>query len=375
MDNEDYLPIKPNVYNYISKNFSKNIHQQYITNQNINNKIYKTEELHICAYSVNNEGIYPFLQYLLVDDNNLSFPYIPVNNYKDININQIRQLVTLLLFSLTLTDSLEYFTEKISIDGFFEYKGQQYIFIDMSDIKFNLNDIYKGSPCRFVLIDEIVNLKHCCNFKLSNIVTDLFEHNYELCMLTDNNGDKYEIPSVYYVGRPNNTLNFTYVFGVSKKDKDAILGPFHYFTNYNGAIKELYDINNVIMKNQNINNSNNNNGIVRFAIFTKNMKIIENLPNDPYDTSDIKSKLMQNYTFNTNSERLTMRITDYDGNWANIYDSCYLGEVILDDGTIYNKTNILVVKEYIQQVPLSYHYVNYKLLSDKYNENKYYVIM
>ena len=51
-----------------------------------------------------------------------------------------------------------------------------------------------------------------------------------------------------------------------------------------------------------------------------------------------------------------MRITDYDGKWAEEYDSCYLGHIELDNGEYLKGTPILAVKEYNQQIPLSYHY-------------------
>ena len=54
-----------------------------------------------------------------------------------------------------------------------------------------------------------------------------------------------------------------------------------------------------------------------------------------------------------------MRISDHDGKWAETYDSSYLSNVELDNGVIFNKT-ILVLKEYEQQIPLSYHFISNK---------------
>jgi hypothetical protein len=53
-----------------------------------------------------------------------------------------------------------------------------------------------------------------------------------------------------------------------------------------------------------------------------------------------------------------MRITDYDGKWAENYDGLILGKnVELDNGELLDEYTI-VVKEYEQQQPLSIHYVN-----------------
>ena len=58
-----------------------------------------------------------------------------------------------------------------------------------------------------------------------------------------------------------------------------------------------------------------------------------------------------------------MRISDHNGEWSENYDSAYLGIVELDNGDLFEKQTI-VLKEYNQQIPLSYHYINQK--SDDY---------
>jgi hypothetical protein len=98
-------------------------------------------------------------------------------------------------------------------------------------------------------------------------------------------------------------------------------------------------------------------GLIRFAIFIGNVKYIENYPNDPVDESEIKKQRLQDQNLDQNIERLTMRITDHDGKWADNYDSVYLGNLELDDGNFLKK-QLFVVKEYNQQMPLSYHLIN-----------------
>ena len=55
---------------------------------------------------------------------------------------------------------------------------------------------------------------------------------------------------------------------------------------------------------------------------------------------------------------MTLRITDYDGNWAKNYDSVYIGDIELDNGEKMKNTPIYVVKKYEQQISLSYHFIN-----------------
>jgi hypothetical protein len=137
------------------------------------------------------------------------------------------------------------------------------------------------------------------------------------------------------------------MFGQIKEVKNQLLGPYYYFKNYYNAFEEAGSL---ITDNKKM-------GLVRFAVFTGNVKYIENYPNDPVDESEIKKQRLQDANLDQNIERLTMRISDHDGKWAENYDSAYLGNVELDDGNYLNK-QIIVVKEYDQEMPLSYHYIN-----------------
>ena len=53
-----------------------------------------------------------------------------------------------------------------------------------------------------------------------------------------------------------------------------------------------------------------------------------------------------------------MRISDYDGIWSKDYDSCYLGNIKLDNDEKMPYSPLYVLKNYNQQIPLSYHYIN-----------------
>ena len=111
------------------------------------------------------------------------------------------------------------------------------------------------------------------------------------------------------------------------------------------------------------NNKNKiNDCIVRFALFIGKVKYIQNNLNDPIDESEIKKQRLEDETMDKNMERLTYRISDHDGLWCKKFNSVYLGHTELDNGTYLENTPIIVVKEYEQQFPLSYHYVNKKKL-------------
>ena len=102
----------------------------------------------------------------------------------------------------------------------------------------------------------------------------------------------------------------------------------------------------------------------------KPMKVVLNYPEDPNDESKIKmEKIEDNY------EKLTVRITDYDGKWAEKYDSIFIGNIELDNGEKIKNAPIYVIKNYEQQVPLSYHYLDKRYLKDKFDETIDYFIL
>jgi hypothetical protein len=241
--------------------------------------------------------------------------------------------------TLCLSDSMDIFIDNMVLNGYYVYKNEIIIILDLTKSKVNLQNF--DSILKLALVSEILNKNEVCNVVIDNSVRQFFINNYEFCVLKNEKNDNYESPIVGYVYKPYKKLNFTYVFGETKQQNPAILGPYYYFTNFYNAIIQF-------------NNSNEiNSGIVRFAIFTKKIKYIENLPNDSIDVSEMKKQKLEN---NNIFERLTMRITDYDGNWVENYDSCYLGTVELDNGDYFKDTPIIAVKEYNQQVPLSFHY-------------------
>jgi hypothetical protein len=254
--------------------------------------------------------------------------------------------------------------------------------VDVTELQLNLCDIYFSSNLWFTLIEEILNNKKICNIKIDKFVTDFFINNFDFCLLLNKEMEKYEIPMAVYVGKEEKKLNFTYVFGESSKDKNAILGPYYYFTNYTQAVRDgcwSPDFKPVIKNGKLITNNEFGRyirgGVVRFAIFMSNTKYIENLPNDPTDDSDIKKERLTDLDLDLNFERLTLRISDHNGNWMQHTDSCYLGKIELDNGEKMKNVPLYVLKEYNQQIPLSYHFIDKASLLEKFDENQNYVIM
>ena len=330
---------------------------------------HKSENFFICMYQINNSELYPFLEFIL--NNNDCLSLIKLNFSLNQNNTETENIID---YALNFINNLLNLNNKLIYDksikqnqykGSLYYKNNTYLFFDITNNKIQLKCVYKKSPLWFALIDEIVNVKHICNIKIDLDTINFFTENIDFLFLKNQNNINYETPTVVYVGKEFTKINYTYVFGVSKTEYE-ILGPYYYFTNFKNAIKEG-------LWNNNKNVKIEKGGIIRFAIFTGLMKIILNNVEDPIDKSIIKRELLKNKL--NNYENLTLRITDYDGKWVNNYDSAYIGNLELDNGEKIKKNSIYVVKNDQQQLSLSYHYINTNLLDELFDPNKEYEIM
>ena len=95
------------------------------------------------------------------------------------------------------------------------------------------------------------------------------------------------------------------------------------------------------------------------------------MPNFPNDESNIKKERLNDLSLDQKYEILTLRISDHDGTWSKSYDSAYLGNIELDDGSFIKEAPMIVLREYNQQIPLSYHFINKNKLTEKYEPNNH----
>lgn len=346
MENEDsdvYIPEPPKYYRFKGKDLLTDSYNKPLGNYN---------KVNIFAYEVRTNGTVPFMQVLLsksVTSKELLFPQIPFI----LSINNSEELINyakVSLFGMLDAEDFDNFDSLIDFDGLYEtHENELYIFFEITQFKAQLDDIYLNSRLRFVLIDEIVNRMNVCNIPINYSVINLFcTQDADFCFLVDENNLKYEIPVVAFTSKPNNRLNYTYVFGESKSDNNEIFGQYYYFKDFYKTFEDA-------------TSSIEITGIVRYALMMGTVKYVENSPDDSIDMSEIKVTKLVDENVDQHLERLTMRITDYDGKWSDNYDSIHLGQLVLDNDAILNK-QITAVKEYEQQIPLSYHYINKRTL-------------
>jgi hypothetical protein len=228
--------------------------------------------------------------------------------------------------SAFLSNSIESLLKGISGDltkkkyyGCLYQDKKLYVFYDLSSCNVRIPNAVRRNHLWFGLIDEIMNQKHICNIKVDSIVTDFFRSNTEFLFLKDDDNKNYEVPIAAYVGKELSSLGFTYVFGITKDEQKKIpSGPFYYFTNFKNSV------------NQAGWNKTEKGGVVRFALFLKNIKIEQS-------------------------------------HFEEVYDSLCL----------YDKHNnpTFVLRDYEQQTAMSYHHIDSKYLGLEFDNKREYFIL
>lgn len=287
--------------------------------------IQNNNNIQLCIYNINNNSLYPFLEFYLIKNlflNTLEFPSLYT---KDVIMD----------IDLFLEKCFSK-KEKYVIHGYRKHDNNTYVFIHIYSSE---NLLVNNHSCYLALVDEIMNLKHIDNIKIDNNITDFFLNNTDFLYIRDPNYKIYEVPVVAYQGIEERLMMFTFMFGLSKSDFTNLMGPYFYFTNYQNVLV-------------NFNNKKMKYGVIRYALFLGAMKIPMNFLDDEEDTSSIKKELLTRS--NNKKALLTMRISDHDGKWTNMFDSVYIGRTQLDDGSLLEDTPMLVIKNYNQQYSLSY---------------------
>ena len=318
-------------YNYPVKN-------NLLTDLDKINHLEKNGHIYLCLYKVNSNGLYPFLNYLLLLNENKIFTFPKLPNYSSLTKENMITYSKVYLSGILQENNFEEFSKNILFDGFQEYNDSIYLFFDVTNCRVNINADHFSQNIIFGLLDEIINHKNICGINVDFSVYAFFINNDYTLYLYDELNQPYETPAIGFVGKTNESeTNFTMTFGETAKNKSAILGPYFYFTNFNKA-------------------KSKSKGTIRFALFLCKTKYVENAPNDEIDESEIKKQRLNDNTLDKKREGLLLRISDHDGIWAKFFDSVYLGNLELDDGTQLNEGPLIVLKDSTQQLPLTYHY-------------------
>lgn len=323
----------------------------------------------VCFY-INNEGKYPFFQFMLYNqlagfpflgniETNLVLPsFIYNKEYCEEEMNTIvvkeveNNLQKYLSMDYNNSNNNNINENAIDIKGYYKNSNIFYAFVDISKIVLDSYFQGKNSEIWFGLLSEIINNEHICNIKISHDTTQFFNYHYSSFLLDDPiNKVCYPSPDIIYEGSHFKHVEFRDMFGISKQNDKY--GNQYYV---NASIEKAF----------------------RNGGWSKTLK-----PETKY------GKLITDNSFGryiyggiNRFAILTDKIvytTEKDLN-LEVQDSEYIDTLFNDYDTIYIKTECepyLLLKDFCQQIPLSYHKINRISLKETYhpdNTNEYSIL-
>lgn len=330
-----------------------------ILNTNIIN-IYSKKLIHLCIFNIIEKRRPPYigrpiLLYLLNKDSKTNKLYYP-HFYTNTNIfDKAKENLDIIFKDWDKLPELKGYIE--TTNNIYIYYEQKYPYL-LEKLEYK-DSWWWGS------IWEILDVKTILNFTIDKSVYEIFYKNPLLFSLFDNN-NKLEIPYIGYFGAYATYISFIATFGLPKQLPDSNLGPYYYFYTYYGAGRGAIWTQN--RRSQVVNNEDitldeyglhKRGGIVRFAIFGNKIKYFLNRETDPDDDSIISQELAKDVK--KKFYKSTLKIRDVDGKWADNYDLAYIGSVLIKDagGKGDRILNIqFAARDFYQQVPLTYHYVD-----------------
>jgi len=292
----------------------------------------------IICYHINVEGTYPFLQFMLYNsynlipflgalDQTLIFPFVKClfekkKELNDIIINKIKDYLINLGIIL-------FHEDHIVINGFYNYNNENYVLINISDINIDVLLLNNKSEIWFGLTNEICNESIICKLQVNKSVNLFFLNNKEFITLIKISNKKIiKTPFVVYDGNNLKRIEFQSIFGKSKSNK--IYGYYFYFNpSFDFAINNCFKNNLFNDEMIEIKEFNQIAGINRIALLSDKILYI--------DEEQILEKI--------NIDELDEFINDYDTIFIKIP----------------GKDPVIIIKEFIQQIQLSYHKVSKNL--------------
>ena len=349
-----------------SNNNNDFIHSADSLNKSLPKKKYG--KIHVCVYKINTDELYPFLMFLLYkndinDNNDLNFTTIDYNSDSDGD-----DIVEYVL--VTFREVFENIKATIEYKGFIEYKNNE-VFIVLkysTDVKQTIERGIHDSQWWWALSSEIINYKQILSFKINNFATTFLIENSKLALLYKTDGKVYETPEVAYYGNYYKKIVAVASLGLGRETPYASFGPYYYFSNFQYALR--YAIWSVNYKPLTIDKElitiddigrYKKGGIVKFAIFSGKTKMLLGRKNDLPDDSNISKEMAEKSEF----VKGMLKMRDNNSKWTTLYNSIRIGTHHIDTkrGQIITEP-MIAIKEYEQQVPLEYYFVDTSHIKD-----------
>lgn len=274
-----------------------------------------------------------------------------------------RKQDTLEFEKIKLTNGKVPVMEDAKYAGLYEYKEEQYcFFMKKNEEEYVVNEISSKQTHNYILVHDIMNVKHHFGLVVAKSVIDFFMQNEQFIFLEDENNHLIETPITGYRGDYYNKISIMAGLGVSRSGPYASLGPFYYFGSYERSLR--YAAITMNGKPLEINGKKltvgdspvyTKGGIVKYALFLGCHKVMLNLKDDKKDTSVESQKL----AFERKFIKDTLRIRDTTGTWAEDFNSIIQPELVIYDREQATDRTLdpqFVLKSYEQQLPLEYAY-------------------
>jgi len=318
--------------------------------------------IRVCMYKIITDEMYPFIMFLL---------YKSANN--EMNFVKVEENVTgdeLIAHVLNLFRKIFSDWEDVAI----EYKGFVPDAVDDDTLtlvlkystssKEPLQQGHYTASWWWLLPAEIINNQKVLNFPISIAVKNILLNHNKLFLLYDTAGKTYETPEVGYYGNYYKKIASVASLGLSRQGIYSSFGPYYYFSTYkhamrnafwNPSFKPMKVLEEYITVDE--RGRYTKGGIVKFALFAGHTKMLIGRTSDKPDASSISTELSEKNEF----VKMMLKLRDSDGHWATEYNSIRIGShdiTLQEKPSVIHTDPMIALKEYEQQVPLEYYYVD-----------------
>ena len=354
----------------------KNNYTHHIDSLNkvIPTKKYKT--IRACVYKIITDEMYPFIMFLLYKYENNSLNFTIIDDFHTNNQDMVTHILSKFsqIFSEWDDVSFEY-------KGFVENNGDDVmVFLKYhSANKKTLRYVTYDTKWMWLLSAEIVNYKKVLTFDVNPFCTTfLLEHN-KVMFLYNDTGMIYETPDVGYYGNYYKKIASVAILGLSRQNIQSSFGPYYYFSTYNHAMRNAiwnprYEPMKILDEYITVDDRGrySKGGIVKFALFTGKTKMLMGRSFDKPDESYISKELALTSEF----VNLMLKLRDSGGEWTKEYNSIRIGthQIKLKDKPMITTDPMVALKEYEQQVPLEYYYVDTEQGKNEEHVDKYTIL-
>lgn len=321
------------------------------------------EDLDIRKKSIKS-GLAVIIEFKIVTNSIL--PYLLINMYKNSN-NKLgfhkRKVQDGEIPNISNTD----------YEGLYRHEGVQYMFFKINNNANRVVNISSDDKEYLLLVDDIVNSQKYYNFEVEQEVTDFFIKNDKFIFLIDEKKMLIEIPIAGYIGDYYKKIGLLAGLGMNRSGPYSSLGPFFYFGSFDRSLRyAAITINGepleIIGKRITIENTPvfTKGGVVKYAVFMGNSKVLLNLPDDEKDDSYESTKLASERKFIKD----TLKLRDTNGKWTKMYDSVIQPELKIFDRDLGFERLLdpqFIVKSFDRQIPLDYAYFNTSHINKKDN--------